>query len=154
MKYYALAISFLLLTAGCRDIVVSVPEPVADDVAPAGSWYGAFGAYDESGEVTTNTEAMRRKDTLRISMGPTGSSYSAHGIWTISVYSYILADWSESSYAFSANVLKVGDNAYSMRLYINQGSAIYDMSVLDSGYLKVTRPDRGHVFYLPPVATP
>lgn len=148
-KYYVFVISFLALTlAGCRDIVVNVPpEPPADTVAIAGTWSGPFGTYDERGEQTSNESLIRRRDTIRFSIGETNDLYEAHGVWTIAVYSYIEQGFTSAGYAFSASVVDTGSGLYSMRLHVNQGSAIYEMRV-ENDRLIVYRPDLGYTHVL------
>ena len=140
-----LALIFIcaLMLSGCRDIVVNVPanEQVAASIN--GLWQGGFGTYDSNGDETTAPEDIRRRDSIRLSIGNTDDNYAVHGVWTISVYSYIEQGFSTASYPFSSSMIDTGGGIYSMRLYVNQGSAVYEMW-LDEGVLIVHRPDTGY----------
>lgn len=155
MKYYKLGISFLvLILLGCRDVVVNVPEqPIDPPIAISGTWSGSFGDYDERGERTTNESLVRRKDRIRLSIGETADRYSIHGVWNIAVYSYIEGGFTDADYPFSASLVDVGGGVYSARLYVNQGSAVYEMW-LDNDRLIVYRPDAGYTDVLTRVTIP
>lgn len=141
MKYMLPFLCLCLL--GCRDIVVNVPEGSPDMPAISGIWEGGFGTYDSNGDQTTAPEDIRRRDSIRLSIGNTDDNYAVHGVWTISVYSYIEQGFSTASYPFSSSMIDAGSGMYSMRLYVNQGSAVYEMW-LDGDVLVVHRPDTGY----------
>lgn len=147
-----LAVAFVLTLLGCRDIVVNVP--VSEQVAASinGLWQGGFGTYDSSGNETDVPEDIRRRDSIRLSIGNTRDNYAIHGVWTISVYSYIEQGFSTASYPFSSSMIDVGGGMYSMRLYVNQGSAVYEMW-LDGDVLIVRRPDTNYSHELIRVTT-
>ena len=138
-----LAFAFVLTLLGCRDIVVNVPvsEQVAESIN--GLWQGGFGTYDSNGNETDVPEDIRRRDSIRLSIGNTQDNYAIHGVWTISVYSYIEQGFSTASYPFSSSMIDTGGGIYSMRLYVNQGSAVYEMW-MDGDVLMVRRPDTGY----------
>lgn len=147
-----LAFAFVLTFLGCRDIVVNVPanEQVAASIN--GLWEGSFGTYDSNGNETNVPEDIRRRDSIRLSIGNTQDNYAIHGVWTISVYSYIEQGFSTASYPFSSSMIDVGGGIYSMRLYVNQGSAVYEMW-LGENVLIVRRPDTNYQHELIRVAT-
>jgi hypothetical protein len=137
---------------GCRDIIVNVPvnEQVAASIN--GLWEGGFGTYDSKGDQTDVPEDIRRRDNIRLSIGNTEDNYAVHGVWTISVYSYIEQEFSTASYPFSSSMIDTGGGIYSMRLYVNQGSAVYEMW-LDGDVLIVRRPDTNYSHELIRVTT-
>lgn len=144
MNYFTRIIFALLIflsPLGCRDIVVNVPS--FEQPGISGTWEGDFGAYNASGQETSIEEEIRRRDSIRLSVGITNDRYAVHGIWEISVYSYIEQGFSSARYPFSSSMIDVGNGKYSMRLYINQGSAIYEMW-LDGDELVLYRPDTGY----------
>ena len=149
-----LALIFIcaLMLSGCRDIVVNVPvnEQIAASIN--GLWQGGFGTYDSNGNETDVPEDIRRRDSIRLSIGNTDDNYAVHGVWTISVYSYIEQGFSTASYPFSSSMIDTGGGIYSMRLYVNQGSAVYEMW-LDGDVLIVRRPDTNYSHELIRVTT-
>ncbi len=131
----------ILPVFGCRDIIVNMPQEELPSIY--GTWEGGFGTYDSNGNETDVPEDMRRRDSIRLSIGNTDDNYAVHGVWTISVYSYIEQGFSTASYPFSSSMIDAGSGMYSMRLYVNQGSAVYEMW-LDGDVLVVHRPDTGY----------
>jgi len=135
------------MLSGCRDIIVNVPSEDSSTATISGLWEGGFGTYDSSGNQTDVPGDMRRSDSIRLSIGNTEDNYAIHGVWTISVYSYIEQGFSTASYPFSSSMIDVGGGVYSMRLYVNQGSAVYEMW-LDQDTLVLSRPDTGYIHRL------
>jgi hypothetical protein len=143
----ALIFICVLMLLGCRDIIVNVPSDDSPATAISGLWGGEFGTYDSNWDETTVPEDIRRRDSIRLSIGNTDDNYAVHGVWTISVYSYIEQGFSTASYPFSSSMIDTGSGIYSMRLYVNQGSAIYEMWN-EGDALIVRRPDMGYTHSL------
>jgi hypothetical protein len=141
IKYTIIFLCLCLM--GCRDIIVNVPDGNLDMPSISGIWEGEFGAYDANGQITAVEADTRRRDAIRLAIGSTEDRYSVHGVWEISVYGHIEQGFTSASYPFSSSMIDVGSGMYSMRLYVNQGSAVYEMW-LDGDVLIVHRPDTGY----------